>query len=66
VYIDDDDDDFDTYLADDEFALRQRLQSLWKERKTYVSVLLEGDMMIGLHHWLWEKGFKVKFRLQYL
>jgi len=34
-------------------------------KQTYVSALLQGDIIIGLLHWRWEKGAKVKFRLQY-
>jgi hypothetical protein len=35
-------------------------------KQRYVSALLQNDIMVGLHHWHWEKGAKVKFRLQYL
>jgi hypothetical protein len=56
---DDDDDNFDTYLADDVFATETIV--FVEGKQTYVSVLLEGDMMISLHHWRWEKGAKSNF-----
>jgi len=48
VYIDDDndDEDFDTYLANCVYTTTETIVFV-EGKRTFVSVLLEGDMMVG-------------------